>query len=61
MTDKITLYIIEDYSLTRATYKHKFSLYKDFEILGAFETAEEGLEALKNKPADIVLMDLGLP
>ena len=61
MTEKITLYIIEDYLLARKTYKHHFTQYQDFEILGDFETAEEGLEAMKKQPADVVLMDLGLP
>ncbi len=61
MIDKIKLYIIEDYLLTRTTYKHHFTHYNDFEVLGDFETAEEGLEALQKNPADVVLMDLGLP
>lgn len=61
MIDKIKLYIIEDYLLTRTTYKHHFTKYNDFEVLGDYETAEEGLEALQKKPADVVLMDLGLP
>ncbi len=61
MLDKIKLYIIEDYLLTRTTYKHHFTKYNDFEVLGDYETAEEGLEALQKKPADVVLMDLGLP
>ena len=34
---------------------------EDFDLLGDFETAEECLEAMAKKPADIVLMDLGLP
>lgn len=61
MIDKIKLYIIEDYLLARTTYKHHFTHYNDFEVLGDFETAEEGLEALQKKPADVVLRDLGLP
>ena len=61
MTDKISIYIIEDYLLTRKTYKHHFTRYNEFEVLGDFETAEEGLEAMKNRRADVVLMDLGLP
>lgn len=61
MTSKISLYIVEDYLLTRTTYKHYFTQHEEFEVLGDFETAEECLEALQAKEADVVLMDLGLP
>lgn len=61
MTTKISLYIVEDYLLTRTTYKHYFTQHEEFEVLGDFETAEECLEALQAKEADVVLMDLGLP
>lgn len=58
---KITVYIVEDYKLTRMAYLHYFSTIEEITVLGAFETAEECLEAMKNEQADIVLMDLGLP
>lgn len=61
MTSKISLYIVEDYLLTRTTYKHYFTQHEEFEVIGDFETAEECLDALLIKEADIVLMDLGLP
>ena len=62
MEKAISLYIVEDYKLTRTTYKHFFSQMEDeINILGDFETAEECLEKLKEQPADIVLMDIGLP
>ncbi len=59
--NKISLYVVEDYFLTRASYRHLLNATEDFELLGDFETAEECLEAMERKPADIVLMDLGLP
>lgn len=59
--DKITIYVVEDYFLTRASYRHILGSTEDFELLGDFETAEECLEAMAKKQADIVLMDLGLP
>jgi len=59
--NKISIYIVEDYFLTRASYRHFLGNTEDFDLLGDFETAEECLSAMEKKPADIVLMDLGLP
>lgn len=59
--NEITVYIVEDYELTRKNYIAYFSGIKDIKILGTFETAEECLEAMKSTQADIILMDLGLP
>ncbi len=59
--EKISVYIVEDYSLTRITYKCALKDFNDIEVIGDFETAEECLEALKMQSADVILMDLGLP
>jgi len=59
--NKISIYIVEDYFLTRVSYRRTLEQAEDFEIMGDFESAEECLEAMEKKPADIVLMDLGLP
>ncbi len=59
--DKIQLYIVEDYMLTRATYKHFLSKKQDIELLGDFENAENCIDAMQEKEADVILMDLGLP
>lgn len=59
--NKISIYVVEDYFLTRASYRHLLGNVEDIKLLGDFETAEECLEAMEKKPADIVLMDLGLP
>ena len=59
--DKVLVYIVEDYSLTRITYKCAMRNYDDVEIIGDFETAEECLKVLERKPANVILMDLGLP
>lgn len=59
--NKISIYVVEDYFLTRASYRHLLGDVEDIKLLGDFETAEECLEAMEKKPADIVLMDLGLP
>ena len=58
---KINVYIVEDYLLTRVTYKRSFKDYSDINIIGDFETAEACIEALENNTADVILMDLGLP
>ena len=58
---KITIYIVEDYLLTRVTYKKAFENYSDIDIIGDFDTAEGCIEALEKQKVDIILMDLGLP
>ena len=58
---KINVYIVEDYLLTRVTYKKAFQDYKDINITGDFETAEACIDALETQVPDIILMDLGLP
>ncbi|MBR6126138.1 response regulator transcription factor [bacterium] len=58
---KISVYIVEDYLLTRITYKKAFRDYEDIDIIDDFESAEACIEALEKRPADVILMDLGLP
>lgn len=59
---KISLYVVEDYLLTRITYRHSLPKYNaNIEILNDFETAENCIEALKENKVDVILMDLGLP
>lgn len=59
---KISLYVVEDYLLTRITYRHSLPRYNEnLEIINDFETAESCIEALKEKEVDVILMDLGLP
>ena len=57
----ISVYIVEDYKLTRTAYVHYLAEVSGITVLKAFETAEECIEAMQEKTADIVLMDLGLP
>lgn len=59
--NEITVYIVEDDKLTRKTYIQYFSNTEGIKILDTFDTAEECLNMMSKKPADIVLMDLGLP
>lgn len=57
----ITVYIVEDYLLTRVGLKHTLAQIEEIEVAGDFSTAEECIEAMKKKPADIIMMDIGLP
>lgn len=59
--EKIKICIVEDYFLLRSAYKNSLNKIDDFEVIGDFETAEECLEMMETNPADIILMDLGLP
>lgn len=57
----ISVYIVEDYFLIRKSLIHVLGKFKDLEILGDFENAEDCIKAFEEKPSDIVIMDLGLP
>ena len=58
---KISVYIVEDYLLTRVTYKKALKDYENINIIGDFETAEACIDALETQSVDVILMDLGLP
>ena len=58
---KISVYIVEDYLLTRITYKKAFKDYEDIDIINDFESAEACIDALEKQQVDVILMDLGLP
>lgn len=58
---RISVYIVEDYLLTRVTYKQAMKDYPDINIAGDFDTAEGCIEALEKQQVDVILMDLGLP
>ncbi len=57
----INIYIVEDYVLFRLSLISGFTRNKDINVLNAFATAEECIEAMETCPADVILMDLGLP
>ena len=61
MCNVINVYIVEDYVLFRLSIVSSFACFKDINVLNAFATAEECIEAMKNCQADVILMDLGLP
>lgn len=57
---KLSIFIVEDYLLARLGLKHALEM-SDFEVTGAFESAEKCIEALNSQKPDVILMDLGLP
>ncbi len=57
----ITLYIVDDYLLTRIAHKRYFENDDNYKILGDFQCAEDCLEEMKKNQADIILMDIELP
>lgn len=59
--NKISLYIVEDYLLTRVGLKHTLSTIDELEVIKDFANAEDCIEAMKTTQVDVILMDLGLP
>lgn len=58
---KITVDLVEDYKLVTKSVEIMLRTTNDMELIGTFETAEEFLETVKERQADVVIMDLGLP
>lgn len=61
MNNKISIYIVEDYMLARITFEKALKQFKDIEIKGAFESAEDCLSALEKETVQVIIMDIGLP
>lgn len=57
----IRIILIEDHNLTRMGLKAGFSQVEDMEVVGEAATGREGLALLKTQPADIAIVDIGLP
>ena len=61
MDKTINIYIVEDYVLFRLSIVSGLKNFEDINILNAFATAEECIEAMETCPVNVILMDLGLP
>ena len=59
--NKISVYIVEDYLLTRKSLLHVLNKIEKVEVLGDFDSAESFFKSFNEKQSDIVIMDLGLP
>lgn len=60
-TKTISVIIIEDFKLTRVGLRCALNSNDDINVIAECENANEGLELIKSKKPDVVLMDLGLP
>ena len=58
MNNKISIYIVEDYMLARITFEKALKQFKDIEIKGAFESAEDCLSALEKETVQVIIMDM---
>jgi len=57
----VSLYVVDDYLLTRIAVKRQFANDKEINILEDFNSAQDCIEKMKTKSADIILMDIELP
>jgi len=59
MENKISIYVVENYDLTRALLKKVLS--KEFNLLGEFKEEDSCFKAFRELKSDIILMDLRFP
>lgn len=58
LTKKIKVFIADDHEIFRDGVKQLISNEPDMEVIGTASSGEEALELLKDKPADVVIMDI---
>ncbi|MGN6645262.1 MAG: response regulator transcription factor [Cytophaga sp.] len=58
LTRKIKVFIADDHEIFRDGVKQLISNEPDMEVVGTASSGEEALELLKEKPADVVIMDI---
>lgn len=58
---KTRVFIVEDHAFTRDGLRVAVGREPDLQVVGEARSAEEGLEKLAQTPADVLLMDIGLP
>ncbi len=58
LTKKIKVFIADDHEIFRDGVKQLISNEPDMEVVGTASSGEEALELLKEKPADVVIMDI---
>jgi DNA-binding NarL/FixJ family response regulator len=59
--EKIRLIITDDHQLFRNGLKILLNAFPEFEVTGEASNGEEFLKVLKNREADVVLMDINMP
>ncbi len=53
--------LVDDHKIMRDGIKAILKLHPDFHVVGEAENGQDALQYLKRQPADVVLMDIGLP
>lgn len=61
MLKTIKVVIIEDFRLIRLGIRYDLESSQGIDVIGDFESAEEGIEFIRKNPTDVVVLDLGLP
>jgi len=57
----ITVLVVDDHPLFRAGLASLLATVADVEVTGAVGTGEEAVRSVRERPPDVVLMDLNLP
>lgn len=61
MGDNIKVLIADDHQLVREGIHSMLSTAADIEIIGTVPSGEEAINAMRSRPADVVLMDIIMP
>lgn len=56
----VTLYVVDEYLLTRIAYKRYFASDDNYNIVGDFSSAKECLAQMEIQTADIIIIDIEL-
>ncbi len=60
MPDSTRILLIDDHALFREAIARLLSAQTDLEVIGEGATVQEGLEIVKTRPVDVVLLDINL-
>lgn len=61
MSETIRIFLVEDHAFTRDGLRVSINREADLQIVGEARSGEEALELLSRSPAELVVMDIGLP
>jgi CheY-like chemotaxis protein len=58
---RIRIVLVEDHSIMRECLRALLEVDPEFDVVGEFQNAEEGLDGIRDLQPDVVLTDLALP
>jgi two-component system, NarL family, response regulator LiaR len=61
MSTKTAVFLVEDHAFTRDGLRAAINRDPELQVVGEARSGEEALELLAKHPADVVVMDIGLP